>query len=206
MFSLLFLVWGKTEAQQPADTTRHDPVKQYMIRWEKFIPRYSKLQVAGGMGVVSLGLGWDYGKNKQWETDLFVGYLPAFSGDHNSFTFTLKQNFIPWEAGINARFTFAPLTTGLYANRVSSNKFWTAEPDKYDGPYYRFATGLRFSAFLGQRISLHINKKNSGWKSVSLFYELSSNDLYISSYVENRKALSIFDILVLSFGLKLQIL
>ena len=36
------------------------------------IPTHTKLQYAGGMGLLSWGIGWDYGKRGQWETDLLL--------------------------------------------------------------------------------------------------------------------------------------
>lgn len=179
---------------------------KHAIRWEHLTPRYTKLQIAGGMGIASFGFGWDYGKNRQWETDLLIGYIPEFSSDRSSFTFTLKQNFIPWKIPLSNSFSFEPLETGLYMNKVFSDSFWAVEPERYNGPYYKFATSIRFSVFLGQRINLHINRQDPIWKSISFFYEVSTNDLYLVSYAGNTKALNLGDILVLSFGLKFQIL
>ena len=48
------------------------------------------------MGLLSWGIGWDYGKRGQWETDLLLGFIPRFSSRHFKMTMTLKQNFIPW--------------------------------------------------------------------------------------------------------------
>ena len=49
-------------------------------------PTHVKMQYAGGMGVLSTGVGWDYGKRRQWETDVLLGYLllnmPAISFLH----------------------------------------------------------------------------------------------------------------------------
>ena len=65
-------------------------------RWNKLIPSYSKLQFAGGMGLVSVGTGWEYGKNRQWETELLLGLIPKHSSKRAKVTLTLKQNFTPW--------------------------------------------------------------------------------------------------------------
>ena len=72
-------------------------VATYQQLWESLIPTYSKIQYAGGMGLVYIGFGWSYGKNQQWETDVFIGFIPRYSSDNSKFTMTLKQNFIPWE-------------------------------------------------------------------------------------------------------------
>ncbi|MDR1121500.1 MAG: hypothetical protein LBM08_11350 [Dysgonamonadaceae bacterium] len=74
-----------------------------------------------------------------------------------------------------------------WINIVLYGKFWVSEPDKYTSPYYSFSTKLRFHIFLGQRIRYSFPYDSRFlWGSVSLFYEISSNDLYIVSAAGNR--------------------
>lgn len=207
--SLVFLLVcaSTVNAENPTDSIdAYNREAKYKMKWRKLTPRYVKTQVAGGMGLVSMGFGWDFGKSKQWETDMMIGYIPKFSANRGALAFTLKQNYIPWKVPLSERFILEPLETGLYMNKVVGENFWSVEPEKYDGPYYKFATSIRFSVFFGQRIKMFIFAKDPHWKSISLFYELSTNDLYLISYAGNTKSLSLGDILVLSFGLKLQIL
>ena len=51
-------------------------VHRYRSAWEALIPTHTKIQYAGGMGLLSWGIGWDYGKRGQWETDLLLGFIP----------------------------------------------------------------------------------------------------------------------------------
>lgn len=52
--------------------------------WERLKPTHLKWQYAGGMGLNSVGIGWDYGRRCQWETDFLVGFsrrnMPRSSG------------------------------------------------------------------------------------------------------------------------------
>ena len=197
---------GGVGGERTEMSAREHREEKYREWWNRLIPRYSKLQFYGGMGIASLGVGWDYGRKKQWETDVFVGFLPKYSASRASATFTLKQNYIPWTLPLSpsGRWTVSPLQTGLYFNKLTSREFWGREPEKYGGPYYRFATNLRISIYAGQRITYHFTQ-NHRHKSVSFFYEFSTNDLYLFSALTNR-SISPGDILVLSFGLKLQFL
>lgn len=180
-------------------------VEKYHSRWNKLIPSYQKLQYAGGMGLISFGVGWDYGKNNQWETDAFLGFLPKYSTQSNKITFTLKQNFIPWKKRLNNSFSLDPLSSGLYVNTIFDGDFWVHEPDKYPDNYYSFSTKVRFNIYLGQRLTYHIpHDKRFLSESITFFYELSSNDLYIVSAFTN-KYLKPKDYLRLSFGLKMQL-
>lgn len=120
-------------------------------------------------------------------------------------TFTLKQNFIPWSKRLNKNFSLEPLATGLYVNTIFDGEFWVNEPDKYPNGYYSFSTKMRFNIYIGQRITFHIpSEKRFFTKSITAFYEISSNDLYIASAFTNSY-LKPTDYLRLSFGLKMQL-
>ena len=181
-----------------------DRIDKYRSRWKKLIPTHYKIQYAGGMGLISLGTGWDYGKNNQWETDVFLGFLPKYSTKDNKLTFTLKQNFMPWRTNLGRGFSSELLSCGLYLNTVLNGDFWVSDPDKYPDGYYTFSTRLRIYAYLGQRLTYNIPKdKRFFAKAVTLFYEVSTNDLYVISAAGN-KYLKPDDYLKLSFGLKFQ--
>lgn len=182
-------------------------VEKYQNQWAKLIPTHTKIQYAGGMGLISLGTGWDYGKNNQWETDVYLGFLPKYSTKDNKITFTVKQNFIPWNKAIGTKgFSIDPLTCGLYVNTIFNGDFWVNEPDKYPSGYYSFSTKMWFNIYIGQRIIYRIpDEKRFFAKSITAFYELSTNDLYMVSAFTNSY-LKPKDYLRLSFGLKFQLL
>jgi len=200
--SIILLAFSCTVFSQEGYERR---VEKYQDQWSKLIPTHTKLQYAGGMGLLSIGAGWDYGKNNQWETDVFFGYLPKYSTKKGKITFTLKQNFIPWNKRLNDHFSLDPLACGLYVNTIFDGDFWVSEPEKYPSGYYSFSTKMRFNIYLGQRITFHIpQNKRFFSKSLTLFYEISSNDLYIVSAFTNSY-LKPTDYLRLSFGLKVQL-
>ena len=112
------------------ETRYQERLEKYKARWEKFIPRYTKLQFAGSMGMISAGLGWDYYR-KHWETDVLLGFIPAYVDDNAKFTFTCKQNYYPWNIRLSDRFSFEPLACGAYINILLDREFWGKQPDKY---------------------------------------------------------------------------
>ncbi len=180
-------------------------VEKYQNQWNRLIPTHTKIQYAGGMGLLSFGAGWDYGKNNQWETDVLFGFLPKYSTSKTKITFTLKQNFIPWNKYLGKNFSIDPLACGLYINTIFDGDFWVSEPDKYPNDYYSFSTKMRFNIYVGQRITYRIpENKRFFAKSITAFYELSTNDLYMVSAFTN-KYLKPDDYLRLSFGLKFQL-
>lgn len=202
--AFIFIYSGKIKSQ---DSTIADMERQKVYKevWVKFIPSYLKIQVAGSMGLVSVGVGWDYGKKRQWETDAFFGYVPKYETDKSKVTFTLKQNYIPWKWKAGRKVTLEPLTTGVYANLVFGEEFWLSEPDKYPNKYYSFSTKVRFNIFAGQRATFHIKQLKRLFNSVTAFYELSASDLNLIRGISN-KYLKMDDYVSLSLGLKFQTL
>ena len=197
------------------DTVPHDSIQRLLRyeqrleriqqRWQRLIPSYGKRQYAGNMGLISFGTGWSYGRNKQWETDFFVGFLPKYESDAAKVTLTLKQNFMPWKCHINESWNFEPLACGLYFNTVLHNDFWVRQPDRYPKGYYWFSTRIRTNVYVGQRITFKIPRQKRFFaRSITAFYEISTCDYYILSHVGNS-GYSICDLISLSFGIKMQI-
>ena len=153
------------------------------------------------MGLLNFGMGWNYGKQKQWETDLFLGFVPRYTSDEAKATFTFKQNYIPWDKPLNNWLHIEPLSCSLYLNTVFNDEFWTKEPDRYPTGYYGFSTRVRLNLAIGQRLRFKIPQhKKQFSKSITLFYEVSTCDLYLISAVTNH--LKPKDFLRLSFGVK----
>lgn len=172
--------------------------------WRKILPTQVKVQYAGGMGVLSAGVGWDYGKRNQWESDIMLGYLPRMYSDTAHATFTYRQTFTPWCKPLGGRFWFEPLSCGLYLNTISGDEFWIKEPCKYGGGYYDFAPGVRTHLFVGQRINYKALSQGT-LHNVSLYYEFSICDLNLISKVTNHR-LKLSDIVFFSAGLRFVII
>ena len=97
LLSTPLCLFGATDDNELPAPKRWD--KRVHLRyegWERLKPTHVKMQYAGGMGVMSAGVGWDYGKRRQWETDFLIGYLPPKYATDLLFTLTVKQNYIPW--------------------------------------------------------------------------------------------------------------
>lgn len=200
---------SKPHAMTPVGSPKHASLdrRQHHSRegWERIIPTHVKMQYAGGMGFLSFGAGWDYGRKCQWETDLYLGFLPRSKADRFYLTTTVKQNYIPWNIACGERFSFDPFYCGLYINTIFGEKFWVEEPERYPRKYYTFSTKVHTFLFVGQRLTLQTNRNHtSPLRGITLYYELSTCDLYLISAATNR-SLDGWDIVGLSLGVKLQL-
>lgn len=190
------------------EVTEYDRrIRKYRKHWQGLIPTQVIIQNAGNMGFLSAGIGWNYGKHSQWETNLLFGFLPEYKSNRGKVTMTLKQNYIPWSIYLKDGWSIEPLSCGLYFNTVFGSEFWSRQPGRYPDKYYEFlSTKIRANVFLGQRITKIIpHNKRKKIKSITAFYEVSTCDLYIRSMVLDDY-LSIWDIIGLSIGIKIQML
>ena len=171
--------------------------------WRRVIPTHLKLQYAGGMGVGSVGVGWDYGRGNQWESDVMVGYLPKRYSDAAHLTLSLRQTYTPWNLPLWRDVSYEPLSCGVYLTTITGDKFWTREPGKYGGKYYKFASRVRLHVFVGQRINLS-QLSRGRLQGASLYYEVSACDMNLISKFTNS-SLKLTDMLFFSCGVRLQI-
>ena len=93
-------------------------IHRFRKGWNSLIPTHNKIQFAGNMGMFSFGTGSDYGRRDQWETDLFLGFIPKHDSHRTKLTMTLKQNYMPWSLELGKGFSTEPLSCGLYFNTV----------------------------------------------------------------------------------------
>jgi hypothetical protein len=169
----------------------------------KITPDHIKLQYAGGIGVLSLAGGWEYGKKNIWETDIYMGYLPKFESKNANLIIAIKQLLSPFLITKNP-FSIEPLTTSLGVSYIFGKEFYTFRSyPEYEPGYYKFptSTNLLFSA--GQRINYYIPKP-SFIDTATLFYDINTNIFYIESTIKDS-ALKFKDILNISFGIKIHL-
>lgn len=172
-------------------------------KWMRMIPNLFLTQFAGNIGFLSFGIGWDSGKNEQWESHAMLGFIPHFAMNDDMMTFTIRECFVPWQLGVNGIVSVSPLVASMSVNTVFNNEFWFTENERYPGDYYRFSSKLRTQIGLGGRINLHFtNYQRKETDRLSLYYEVSTYDLAIISYVPNRRTLHLRDILALGIGLQ----
>lgn len=216
--ALLLLSATKTMAEQydkmdsiyvsnPSENRYDTRVLRYRRHWAALIPTQFVVQNAGNMGAISAGVGWNYGKRGQWETHLLFGVIPKHQSSRTKVTSTLKENFIPWSFTLKNGWSIEPLSASFYINTVFGNEFWKSQPARYPDKYYEFmSTKFRLNIAIGQRATWKIprNKRKLA-KSISLFYEVSTCDLYLRSKIIDS-SVPLKDVLGLSLGIKLQTL
>lgn len=81
---LLFVVLGTEQCiyagpvEEKRLQERHErKVQKYKQGWARLIPQYEKIQYAGSMGLISLGVGWDLWEKRTMGNRSFSGLSPV---------------------------------------------------------------------------------------------------------------------------------
>lgn len=182
-------------------------VDRYNHLWNSLRPAFMRLQYAGSIGLVNIGTGWEYGRRRQWETDIMIGIVPKYEAEDAKVTLTLRQTFHPIrDIRLNSQLSIQPLACGVFINSILNSEYWAHTPSRYPtADYYWFSSKIRSHIFIGQRYTWHIPiEKRLFIHSLSVVWELNTCDLYIVSKAVNS-TLPLKDVLSLSFGLKMNI-
>lgn len=206
IISQIFCLTALSLAGQDTAAVESPQASRHHLVWNSLMPDLVVGQYAGNMGIVSAGIGWDYGHANHWETQFLVGIIPKYDSRRAKVTLTLKENYVPWNVRLSHGLVLQPLQTGLYLNTVLGHEFWAHQPNRYPNGYYGFSTRVRLNVCLGQRITWH-TPAHRHWlvKNMAMFYEVSSCDLYIINKVKNPRTVSWRETLCLSLGMQIKI-
>ncbi|MBC8053064.1 MAG: hypothetical protein H7Y13_08365 [Sphingobacteriaceae bacterium] len=163
-------------------------------------PDHAVLQYAGSIGYVSVGLGYDLFKKKRGSLEFNYGYVPEDKGGTLHIAST-KFAYRPWQIKIKEFATVYPVNPGVFFSYHFGKQFDIAfDREQYGKSYYGWSTAIRGHISLSNEIKLYTGEK----KSVTLYSEFNTSDLYLASmfFKNNRKWLSPQDIVKLGIGLK----
>jgi len=163
-----------------------------------YIPDYSKVQFAGNIGYVSVGLGYQFFNNHLC-TELLYGYVPVSISEADEIHIITIKNTFPIFTKKVSNFTLSPIT-GFTASFETGNNSFLKLPDKYPDGYYG-TNAFHFTLFIGA--SVHKNFINSKIiNGVDLYFELGTVESYLW-YAITSKEVSINEIFSSAIGINL---
>lgn len=158
---------------------------------------YLKVQYAGNIGLVSVGLGKEF-CNDKLSFDLNYGYLPESVNGVRVHTFALKPALMVKKFNLSGFMSHcyigASFNYGITANT------YLRYPDYYPKGYY-YTNALHVNPFLGMGIRLTPLKKKLG--KISVYTELGTIDYEIWQAIKNKE-INLVEIWNLCFGLAFQ--
>ena len=100
-------------------------------RW--YIPDYFKIQHAGNIGFMSIGLGYEWANCIK--SDFIYGYVPQYRGNATIHTFTIKNTFEIYRFELFQNFNLSPIAGFSLSFEPGENSFMKV-PEKYPEGYY----------------------------------------------------------------------
>jgi len=163
------------------------------------LPDHLKLQFAGNIGFLSIGAGY-VNKSGRLEGDFFYGYVPESIGGVDIHTITSKLSWHLIKGLGSGRTELKPLSLGILVSYTFGKQYFGFKPENYPYNYYRQPTSLHVGSFIGGQINRM--QKKGRFSSFGLYYELTTMDTEVLSYVSNRKSIGLGEIVSLGIGIK----
>lgn len=163
-----------------------------------WVPDHAKVQLAGDIGFVSPGVGWELA-GRRLELDAFAGWVPASVGGRDLFSATAKLGFTPWRVAVR-RVRLQPITAALQVTYTFGSAFFVTSPDTHPPGYYELPTAVHADLAIGAAVARTLR----GERELGVSVEVVGRDHDVRDWLDNRRALSAGDVLSLALGARLR--
>ena len=164
-------------------------------KFKRFLPDYVKLQFAGGIGFISMGVGYTFFKHKL-EVSYFYGYVPrcVSTDDLHSVSLQLTAKLIRIKVN-----ELMPLNIGWFIHHTFGSNYWIKLPEHYPDEYYWWSPGRNSGVFLGGEIKTKLLSNKTPASGTAFYIRAGSRGLYIASKFGNS-SIPLIDIIEFGFG------
>ena len=185
----------------PLDSYAQYAQKNDSAKYARFLPDYVKLQFAGGIGLLSAGVGYSFFKEKL-EVSYFYGYVPKAVSidDLHSVSLQVTAKFLRFKVSPNIE--IVPLNIGWFIHHTFGNEYWITLPSHYPAEYYWWSPGRNSGIFLGGEIKTKLLSNKTPASGTAFYARVGTRGLYITSKVRNS-SIPIQDIIEFGFGVAL---
>ena len=146
-------------------------------------PDYAKMQFAGNLGLLSVGVGYQL-FNKVLYTELLYGYVPVSISKANEIHLISIKNTFPLYRKKIGNYTVSPIA-GFTGSLETGNNSFLVLPDKYPKGYY-VPSAIHFTLFIGVLVhkDFGISKRIKG---IDFYYELGTVETYLWSAITSKE-------------------
>lgn len=170
-----------------------------------FIPNLYTLQFAGSIGFGSIGAGYA-STNDRFNLSLGYGYVPKSLGGRLDILHA-KLVYKPFAMPLGNKLIWKPANPVFFLSYTINEGFYGNWPEhQYPKDYYWWNSAYRLHGGLSSELSIPSAPQNKLIKNYTFYVEANTNDLYLASYLTNRNYLTIYDILKLGMGIKVNLL
>lgn len=167
---------------------------------KRYVPDFLTAQYAGSIGFLSIGAGYKVLKDNAM-LSLQYGYVPERKGGKLNIL-SAKLLFNTGIVPLSPRTTFEPLSAGIMISYHFGSEFQSRWPGhRYPDGYYWWRTSLK--VHVNTQTSFTYKLTSDRFESITGFLDLNVNELYLVSYLQNARSLSLRDIVKVGYGVRL---
>lgn len=215
IFAIMTSPWARAQGvneqinKKPAELSGLDENRPSTERnfFERLIPQSINMQHAGSIGYINVGFGYNIFKNKRGSLDFSYGNVPGSKGGKLDIL-AVKLAYRPFVLSLGDWATFYPANPGMFVSYHLGKDFEFAHDSKqFPDNYYWWSTAMRLHISLSNEVKLHMPALFSGKviKSLSVYSEFNTNELYLISVVRNTGSLHLSDIVKIGLGIRVGI-
>ena len=165
-------------------------------------PQQLNVQYAGSIGFLSVGAGYNFFKEKT-ALSFHAGYVPKSLGGELTIL-AIKFEYKPWAIKVKDKLIIHPFNPVVFPSYTLGENFdYKFEKPTYQKGYYFWSSALRIHLGFGSEVKILTNSPTSKIRSVSLYAETNTNDLYAISWFQNRTSTPFYKMFKLGYGVRM---
>ncbi len=163
-----------------------------------YVPDFARLQTAGFLGAVGVGLGYA-AFDDVLNVSLMYGFTPKSLSGHSVHSAQLSIDVRPFDVRLDA-FRLVPVYVGGSVLYGFGSEYFTRLPDRFArlDRYYYPPTALHWGAHLG--LELDYVPASGAIERHGFYYEVVTLDSYLFSFIDNSSAVGLDDVVSSSVG------
>jgi hypothetical protein len=175
------------------------PDRKYNKLLDTFLPDYYKFQYAGGIGFLSMGIGYGF-FNERIDISYFYGYVPEWFSKNDLHSVSLQLTGKPLKINLNNKSEYYPLNIGIFVHHTFGSEYFIALPDHYPEDYYWWAPGRTGGLFAEGQFNYKFNDSRKIFSEIGIYYRVVTRGIYLTSKFSNA-SVPLEDIFSLGLGI-----
>lgn len=158
-----------------------------------YVPDRATFQLAGQIGFLSSGVGWELGSPRV-ALELFLGWAPTAGED--IYAVTGKVSLVPWHVHVARRTRIEPLRIAAQATYTLGSQYFLGQPGHYPSGYYDLPTAMHFGVAAGGSVVRTLRRG----REVGVYYELVAMPTMLHAWWQNPRVVDARDVVSLALG------
>ena len=141
-----------------------------------YVPDYASLQLAGNIGFLSVGVGYEI-FDDVWYAELLYGYVPSIRSKAESIHLvTIKNTFPIFTKEFGNNYSISPIA-GLGITYDAGTNTFTTLPSQFPKGYY-ISNAIHFTLFGGAKVHKDFTD-NKIFKGIDYYFEVGTVESYL---------------------------